>query len=181
MAGYQYTTNPLKIYNDYSEEIEPKKKNLNQKKPNTKVANRKKTVAYQEMKRKKELEKHAKTKEKIRYFVLFAMLLGCAFTIIYKSSYADEKIIEINRLKKQVEEIEKENSQLGFTLQTSSSLLKIENEAINKLGMSKIDNSRIKKVNIIKEDYIEPVEKGIVKEEEKTIFTKIYEWIMEII
>lgn len=180
MNDYQYDiyggTSPRKLYNDEMY-IPPKSNKRKKNKNNSKIRNKK----IQELRRKKEFEKKEAREKFMKVTTIAVVLFFSAFLIIYRGAVADEEFRQVSKLKEQVEENQKENSQLKFNLQTAASILNIEDEARNKLGMTKLDPSQIRKVNIPREDLVERLDKGIIKDKEKGFLNTIIEKILDII
>lgn len=151
-------------------------KNQGPKKPTTKF-----NLKQQELKRQREIERKIQLKNNLRFGLSIGLVIFMAFFLVYKKSVADQKFLEVSKLKNSITEIEKENAQLQYNLQTTASLLNVETEAISKLGMTKLDNKRIVKLTVPKQDYVEKIEQEISKESNNSILDKIYGLIMEII
>ena len=159
-ANYQYDTNPKKIeQND--------KRAKKTKKPKLKIVE---DVPRQEIKLSKE-EKKKQFKTTITVIAIFALLL----TISYRNSQINEKFSNVQTLKKELSEIEKENEQLKVSIENSQNLKNVEKIAKEKLGMQKLTNKQTQYISLPKKDYTEPASEKIVIEEEKIWWDSLME------
>ncbi len=163
MASYQYDTSPRKYKTTYDDE--PIKKQL--KKPNNK---KQKTL-------KKKLVKQKEIKMAQRKLVLYlATCFLLLFGLIVLRAQVNQNFNQIQRLKAQVLELQKENDQLQVSVQNDLNISNIEQNARDNLGMQKLTSSQIKYVNLNKKDYVAP-SLTTVKIEEDNFFTVIAKFI----
>ena len=112
------------------ENIEKPKKDDLKPKRNMKIQER--SRAYEEYIKKKKI-KQRDTRTKFFLFIFLGILLiSMPMYIIFKSAESDELFKKVNRLKGQIEEQRKENEQLALNLQNQASLIKIEQEKMEK-------------------------------------------------
>lgn len=161
MSRYQYETSPRKIRTDY----EPVKKRKNNK--NIQVTTRK--------------EKKTKKISKLKTLVYVVIGFATFFTISYRNAIIDTKYAEIKTLKSELAVVEKENEQLEATIESSLNLQTIQQEAEEKLGMTKLTNSQIEYVNLPKTDYVEAKVEEVKIEEEEGYISKIISIIKNLI
>lgn len=148
---YQYETSPRKLEPEYA----PKKNDYKGKKSTARSV---KKESQKEMQRKiKEARK--KQRKVVTYVVAgFAIL----FAICYRNAKIDENFEKVQDLKKELAAVEKENSQLELSIQNSTNLTNIEQQAKELLGMQKLTNKQIVYVDIEKDDHIEAAAENVV-------------------
>ena len=181
--SYQYETSPRKIKPDYSK---PRKNvsQYNKAKNKTKVKIKQKAnkpKVKQEVKNdilKKQEEQRAKNKliakTKISVFFKSALLFCIVFFMIFMNSKINESFSQIQKLKTEITDIQKENDQLAINIQNNINLNNIEQAAKELLGMQKLSSKQTFYINLPKEDYVETrTEKVIIEEEEKNIIENI--------
>lgn len=161
MSRYQYETSPRKIRTDY----EPVKKRKNNK--NIQVTTRK--------------EKKTKKISKLKTLVYVVVGFATFFTISYRNAIIDTKYAEIKTLKSELAVVEKENEQLEATIESSLNLQTIQQEAEEKLGMTKLTNNQIEYVHLPKTDYVEAKVEEVKIEEEEGYISKIISIIKNLI
>lgn len=161
MSRYQYETSPRKIRTDY----EPVKKRKNNKK--VQIATRK--------------EKKTKKISKLKTLVYVVVGFATFFTISYRNAIIDTKYAEIKTLKSELAVVEKENEQLEATIESSLNLQAIQQEAEEKLGMTKLTNNQIEYVNLPKSDYVEAKVEEVKIDEEEGYISKIINIIKNLI
>lgn len=151
---YEYGTSPRK----YTESYTQTKKTRTNVKPKRKV-NTKKNIK----------------KEPINTYLYFgfALIIVFAFLVSIRSSKIEQRNVQIQENKKQIEEIKNENAALNMNLQRNLSLTNIENQAREKLGMQKLKNTQIRYVKLDKQDYVEPVSVTRIEETKENLWTKI--------
>lgn len=149
--AYQYETSPRKLEPDYKVKKKTKKakKTSNRKKD-------KKAIAQAETKR----------KVKICSYILITFLIFLA--ISYRNTLISQRFSEIQELKGDAKEIQKENEQLEMSIQNSMNLPNVE-DAAKLLGMQKLNNNQKVYIQLKKKDYIEPSDEEIVIEESSWI------------
>ena len=163
MASYQYDTSPRKYKTTYDDE--PIKKQL--KKPN----NKKQKTLKKKLVKQKEI-KMAKRKMVLYLATSFLLLFG----LIVLRAQVNQNFNQIQRLKAQALELQKENDQLQVAVQNDLNISSIEQNAREKLGMQKLTSSQIKYVSLNKKDYVAP-SVAVVKIEDESIFTAIVKFI----
>lgn len=157
-SRYEYSTSPRKLQPEYN----PKKRN---KKNNLKVV---KDLPRQEVKMTKEQIKRRKNIALI-VVAIFVVLL----TVSYRNSQINEKFSQVQKLKKELSSIQKENEQLKVNIENSLNLNNVEKIAKEKLGMQKLTNRQTLYVSLPKRDYVEAATEEVKKEEDKNWFQKI--------
>ena len=165
-ANYQYETSPRKIEPNYN------KKEKKTKKQKLKVV---KNMPRQDI---KVSEKQRKKQIKLTIIVLLAIAI--LFTICYQNSQINVKFNQIQSQKKELATLKKENEQTEVNIENSLNFSNIEQEAKNRLGMSKLTNKQTVYVTLPKKDYIESAsEKVKINEEDnKNWFEKIIDAIL---
>lgn len=158
-AGYQYGTSPRKLEPEYTprkrQNIKIVKQNVQNKSVNLSV-------------------KKKQIKLTLTIIAIFAVLL----TISYRNSQINEKFSKVQTLKKELSSLEKENEQLKVSIENSLNNNYIEQQAKEKLGMSKLTNKQTVYVTLEKKDYVEsPSEKVIIETEEKNWFQNLVDTI----
>ncbi|MBS5858205.1 MAG: hypothetical protein ACLTKT_02915 [Clostridia bacterium] len=152
MAGtrYQYETSPRKLEPNYQEQ-----KNKREK------IHVVKDVPRQEVKiSKAQKKKHRKVT--LVVLLAFALLL----TISYRNAQINEQFTEMQNLKTELSNLQKENEQLEVSIENSLNLYNIEKIAKEKLGMQKLTNKQIEYIALPKKDYTESASEKIEKEDE---------------
>ena len=157
-SRYEYSTSPRKLQPEYN----PRKK---EKKNNIKVV---KDLPRQEVKITKEQRKRRKNIALI-VVAIFVVLL----TVSYRNSQINEKFSQVQKLKKELSSIQKENEQLKVNIENSLNLNNVEKIAKEKLGMQKLTNRQTLYVSLPKRDYVEAATEEVKKEEDKNWFQKI--------
>lgn len=150
---YEYGTSPKKYDLEYS--TKPKARTKSKVNKKEKKVVRKKTALN-------------------RYVsVLLGTILLFSFLISFRSSKIEERNVQIQSEKKQIERLKNENAELNMDLQKTLSLTNIEKQAKEKLGMQKLKSSQIRYVKLDKQDYIEPVSITRVEDKQESFFRKI--------
>ena len=157
-SRYEYSTSPRKLQPEYN----PRKR---EKKNNLKVV---KDLPRQEVKMSKEQIKRRKNIALI-VVAIFVVLL----TVSYRNSQINEKFNEVQKLKKELSSIQKENEQLKVNIENSLNLNNVEKIAKEKLGMQKLTNRQKLYVSLPKRDYVEAATEEVKKEEDKNWFQKM--------
>lgn len=157
-SRYEYSTSPRKLQPEYN----PRKR---EKKNNLKVV---KDLPRQEVKMSKEQIKRRKNIALI-VVAIFVVLL----TVSYRNSQINEKFNEVQKLKKELSSIQKENEQLKVNIENSLNLNNVEKIAKEKLGMQKLTNRQTLYVSLPKRDYVEAATEEVKKEEDKNWFQKM--------
>ena len=156
-SRYEYSTSPRKLQPEYSPRREKKNK--------LKVV---KDLPRQEVKMTKE-QMHIRKRLVLIVVAIFVVLL----TVSYRNSQINEKFSEVQKLKKELSSIQKENEQLKVNIENSLNLNNIEKLAKEKLGMQKLTNRQTLYVSLPKRDYVEAASEEVKKEEEKNWFQKM--------
>ena len=166
VARYQYETSPRKL--EPTEEKRSKKAN---KKKKIKIV---KDVPRQEIKVSKE-----QRRKQIKLIMFSLVALAVLLVISYRNSQISVKFSEIQDQKKELARLEKENEQTEVNIENSLNLSNIEQQAKEKLAMSKLTNKQTVYITLPKKDYIESAsEKITIKEEDdKNWFEKIIDRI----
>ena len=182
--SYQYETSPRKIKPDYNK---PRKNAPQYNKPKTKtkvtpkVQKPKKNIAKN--KKQEDIKKQNILIQKTNVAVFFksALLFLIIFFMIFMNSKLNESFSQIQKLRTEITEIQKENDQLEINIQNSVNLNNIEQAAKELLGMQKLSSKQTFYISLPKKDYVEPrTEKVIIEEEEKTEIENIIEKIKNI-
>lgn len=157
-SRYEYTTSPRKLQPEYN----PKKK---QKKNKLTVV---KDVPRQEVKISKEQIDRRK-----RVALIVVAVFVVLLTVSYRNSQINEKFNEVQKLKKELSSLQKENEQLKVNIENSLNLNNVEKLAKEKLGMQKLTNRQTLYVSLPKKDYVEAATEEVKKEETKNLFQKM--------
>ena len=158
---YQYETSPRKLEPEYA----PKSNNYKGKKSTTR-----KITTKENKKLNKKLQEEKRQHRKIIMYV--ALIFSILFAISYRNAQIDESFEKVQDYEKELAAIEKENSQLELTIESSLNLSNIEQKAKELLGMQKLTNQQIVYVNLEKDDHIEVAAEN-VKIEEETLWSKV--------
>ena len=159
---YEYETSPRKLEPIYDV---PKRKE-----PKTKPVQRKISK-----KKQKELRKK---KAKTIMYVLIAFSI--VFLLSSRNAKIDENFAKVSALKSDLEEIEKENAQIEVSIESSSNLANIEQQAKSLLGMQKLTSKQTEYIELPKTDYIEPAAENVVIEEKKGFFETIGDFFTQL-
>lgn len=147
---YQYETSPRKL--------EPNYQGQKNKREKIHIV---KDVPRQEVKiSKAQKKKHRKVT--LIVLLAFALLL----TISYRNAQINEQFTEMQNLKTELSNLQKENEQLEVSIENSLNLYNIEKIAKEKLGMQKLTNKQIEYIALPKKDYTESASEKIEKEDE---------------
>ena len=160
-ARYQYETSPRKL------EPEIKRKS---KKAKLRVVE---DLPRQDVKISAE-QKKRQTKITLIVIGIFLLLL----TISYRNSQINESFNNVQKLKRELSSLQKENEQLKVNIENGLNLSNIEKLAKEKLGMQKLTNGQTVYVALPKKDYTESAsEKVMIEEESKNWFEQIIDKI----
>ena len=157
-SRYEYSTSPRKLQPEYN----PRKR---EKKNNLKVV---KDLPRQEVKMSKEQIKRRKN-----IALIVAAIFVVLLTVSYRNSQINEKFNEVQKLKKELSSIQKENEQLKVNIENGLNLNNVEKLAKEKLGMQKLTNRQTLYVSLPKKDYVEAASEEVKKEEDKNWFQKM--------
>ena len=158
---YQYGTNPRKLEPEYS----PYKQRSSNK-------NRKPEVLKTKPKAEIKISRKDKIKTIKRIGLVVAIFIDL-LTISYRNSQIYENFSQVQKLKKELSSLEKENEQLKVNIDNSVNLNNIEQAAKEKLGMQKLTNKQSVYVSLPKKDYIETSTEEVRIEENRNWFEKI--------
>lgn len=165
---YEYETSPRKLAPDYMPTKKPKK------------VQAKKTEASKKETVKTSIKPSASRKQKakmISYIVIGFLIL---FAVSFRNSQIDENFAEIQDLKRELSELEKQNGQLEISIANKVNLTSIEEQAKELLGMQKLNDRQLKYVSLPKTDYIETAAESVVVEEKEPLYKSIINGIMNI-
>lgn len=169
---YQYETSPRKLEPEY----EPRKKKKNSK---TKTQVKKKNTSKSKKQSKKEKAREAR-KAKFLIALNCTLILAALFAIIFRNSLIGQSFAQVQLLKSEISEIQKENDQLEISIQNNLNLGNIEQEAKEKLGMQKLTSKQTIYLNLPKKDYVEPSTEEVVMEESTGILQNIINFLKNI-
>ena len=118
-------------------------------------------------------------RKQIKLIMFSLVALAVLLVISYRNSQISVKFSEIQDQKKELASLEKENEQTEVNIENSLNLSNIEQQAKEKLAMSKLTNKQTVYITLPKKDYIESAsEKITIKEEDdKNWFEKIIDRI----
>lgn len=165
---YQYGTSPRKLEPEYA----PRgRKTKTTQKGKLEIV---KDVPRQEIKLSKE-QKRKQIKLILSVLGIFTVLLA----ISYQNAQINIKFNEMQKQKKELASLQKENEQLEVNIENSLNLNNIEKEAKEQLGMEKLTNKQTVYVSLPKKDYVEAAPEKVVIEDNKNWFQKIIEKILQ--
>ena len=166
-GNYEYGTSPRKIETKRAKGKTKKEKEKEKAKLKEKEA---------KQKRKEKIEKGRRARL-ITYMCLGFTIL---FAISYRNSQIDEHFNEVQKLKKELVALQKENERLRINIENSLNLNNIEKEAQELLGMQRLTNKQRVYIELPKEDYVESSTEEIIRHEENT-FQKVVNNIKNIL
>ncbi len=162
---YQYETSPRKLEPEYTPAKNPYA---------TKKTTARKMKKTSDNKEKKVKKRHSQI---VKYVIIgFAV----AFGICFRNSQIDENFAKMQDLKKEVAEVEKQNTQLEISIENGLNLNNLEQEAKEKLGMQKLNSKQTTYITLPKSDYIEAAAEDVIIEDEETGIKGIIKTIMNI-
>ena len=97
--------------------------------------------------------------------------------MIYQNAQISQTFSQIQSLKMQATEIQKENDQLEIGIQNDLNLNNIEESAKTMLGMQKLTSSQTRYVNLSKKDYVEPSTEEVIIDTNTNFFESLIEKI----
>ena len=170
MANYQYGTSPRKLDPDY---------NKSNKRKKTKTKNKRLKVVEELPRQEVKLSKNQK-KTQMKLIAMAIIALGVLLAISYQNSQISVKFSEIQSQKQELAALQKENEQTEVNIENSLNFSNIEQEAKNRLGMSKLTNKQTVYVTLPKKDYIESAsEKVKINEDDnKNWFEKFIDAVL---
>ena len=168
-AQYQYETSPKKF--EPAEQKKGKRAKV-QKKRKIKVVE---DLPRQDVK----LSKEQKIRQ-AKFIGISLLVLGVLLAISYRNSQINIKFSEIQKQKTELSTLQKENEQTEVNIENSLNLSNIEEQAKNKLAMSKLTNKQTVYVTLPKRDYIESASEkiDIDGEDDKNWFEKLIDKIL---
>jgi len=150
---YQYETSPRKLEPEYTPVKNPYK---------TKKTSARTVKKNSNNNRAKQLKRQQN--KAIKYLLIgFAI----AFGFCYRNSQIDENFAKIQDLKKEVADVEKQNTQLEIAIENGLNLNNLEQEAKEQLGMQKLNSKQTIYITLPKTDYIEPAAEEVIIEEKQ--------------
>ena len=169
--AYQYETSPRKLEPEY----QPVRK---KKQSKAKSSSNKKATSSSKNTKKVNTKNSAKTRflVTLNLFIILAVL----FAIIYRNSLISQSFSQIQTLKGQVTELQKENDQLEIGIQNSMNINNVEQSAKELLGMQKLTSKQTVYLTLPKKDYVEPSTEEVILEEQASLFTKISNFISDL-
>lgn len=165
--GYEYGTSPRKLEPEIN--IKTKKQNVTNKGKLEVV----KDVPRQDVKVSKE-QRRKQVKLVLSVLAIFVLLLA----VSYQNSQINIKFTEMQKQKKELAALQKENEQLRVNIENSLNLSNIEKEAKEQLGMEKLTNKQTVYVSLPKKDYVEAAPEKVVIEDEKNWFEELIDKIL---
>lgn len=158
---YQYTTSPRKV----NPSVTPnKRQNLRIVKD---VEKKKATVSKAQREQQKMVAK------------LLIMIFVVLLTISYRNSQINESFSEVQNLKAELAQVQKENEQLKVNIENNMNLKNIEQVAKEKLGMQSLSGNNTVYINLPKKDYTETASEKVVIQDEswiQKILTTVKSW-----
>ena len=146
---YDYSTSPKKLNPKLPIKTSPK---ATPKKTNKQSENK------DINKKEKESQKAEAQKIFIRRFKMVCILVmgfSILFAISYRYSLINEEFKTVQKFKRELSELEKQNDNLIVSIENKINLSAIEKTAKEKFDMHSLDKSQITYVNLDKKDYIE--------------------------
>ena len=168
---YQYGTSPRKLKPEYDT---PKKKSPKKVK---KSSNNIKKVQIKSKKVQDKIKAQESKVAKINFSIIMVITLGCILLMMYRSVKINEAFNEVQSLSKDVQSIEKENSQISVNIQNNFNLSNIESIATSKLGMQKLSSKQTVYVTLDTKDYTEVSSKQVVPEKKEGFFESLWKKI----
>lgn len=175
---YQYETSPRKLEPEY--DTRKRKKNTTTKTQVKKKTTNKTTKKTKNKKQTKKEKAREARKAKILLALNCVLILSALFVIIFRNSLISQSFAQIQMLKSEISEIQKENDQLEISIQNSLNLGNIEQEAKEKLGMQKLTGKQTVYLNLPKKDYVEPSTEEVLIEENTGIWQSIVNFFTNI-
>ena len=107
-------------------------------------------------------------------------MFSVLFAVSYRNAQISENYTILKNQEKELSTIQKENGQLKVAIENSLNLSNIEEQAKNKLAMSKLTNKQTVYVTLPKRDYIESASEkiDIDGEDDKSWFEKLIDKIL---
>lgn len=93
--------------------------------------------------------------KRVRVCATFALVFAVAFGILFTNAVIIEKASAVNDMQNQLTELTEANNQIMLDIEKNLDLNKIEEIAINELGMKRPDKYQIVYVDVEQSDYAE--------------------------
>ena len=93
--------------------------------------------------------------KRVRVFATFAGVFAIALGLLFTNAVIIEKSSTVNDMQKELSELTETNNQMVLDIEKNLDLKKIEEIAINELGMKRPDKYQIVYVNVEQNDYAE--------------------------
>lgn len=161
---YQYSTSPRKL--------EPERQRQTQRK-------RRELKVVEDLPRQKVKVSTAQKKKQTRLTLIVIGIFILLLTVSYRNSQINEKFSQVQKLKKELSSIQKENEQAKVNIENSLNLNTIEKLAKEKLGMQKLTNRQTIYITLPKRDYVEAATEEVVIEKEQNWFEKLVDKIFK--
>lgn len=161
---YQYSTSPRKL--------EPERQRQTQRK-------RRELKVVEDLPRQKVKVSTAQKKKQTRLTLIVIGIFILLLTVSYRNSQINEKFSQVQKLKKELSSIQKENEQAKVNIENSLNLNTIEKLAKEKLGMQKLTNRQTIYIALPKRDYVEAATEEVVIEKEQNWFEKLVDKIFK--
>lgn len=180
--AYQYETSPRKIKPDYNK---PRKNATQYNKPKQKkqqIKTKKKNDVNQIKKQQEEQKTKNALIARTKIFVFFKcmILFAIMFFMLFMNSKISESFSQIQKLKAEITDKQKEIDQLEINIQNSLNLNNVEQKAKELLGMQKLSNKQTSYISLSKKDFVEPRTEKVIIEEETNWFDELIEKIQKI-
>ncbi len=161
-SRYEYGTTPRKLEPNVRKKQQPQ--------------NRKLKVVEDLPKQDVKISK-AEQKKQMKSILIVLGIFVLLFAISYRNSEINEKFNQVQTLKKELSDVQKENEQLKVNIENNLNLSVIKKQAKEKLGMQELTNKQTVYVNLPKKDYVESATEEIIEKQEKNWFQKIIDKI----
>lgn len=161
---YQYSTSPRKL--------EPERQRQTQRK-------RRELKVVEDLPRQKVKVSTAQKKKQTRLTLIVIGIFILLLTVSYRNSQINEKFSQVQKLKRELSSIQKENEQAKVNIENSLNLNTIEKLAKEKLGMQKLTNRQTIYITLPKRDYVEAATEEVVIEKEQNWFEKLVDKIFK--
>lgn len=112
--------------------------------------------------------------QKVKLLFLVAVGFTLLFTVSYRNSIINETFSRKEKLKEDLNAIQKTNEQLQVSIENSLNLNNVEQEAKERVGMQKLTSTQKVYVNLEKKDYVEAASEEIIMEEETNFLEELF-------
>lgn len=113
-----------------------------------------------EKRRQVRVGKRAKFLKSLRTALTLACAFGACIAVLYANAVIIEKASAVEALEAELSELTEQNTQMKLDIEKNTDLKKIEEIAINELGMKRPDKYQIVYVNVEQNDYAEVANGG---------------------